>query len=153
MPLFQRLVCTQKYTIGITETVLIREVSLFSDLSFERGSTVVNTVYMYKHYVVSYIHVYMYMYVRMCTCMYACVHVRVYVCVCCTHMCMRTCTCMYVHCTSTILQVHIQALHVQVQQVVHVYKHYNKFQEYYYTRTQLCKFWAPHTSTTGVYFN
>ena len=30
--LFQRLICTQKYTIGTSETVLIREVSLFQRL-------------------------------------------------------------------------------------------------------------------------
>ena len=29
MSLFQRLICTQKYAIGTSETVLIREVSLF----------------------------------------------------------------------------------------------------------------------------
>ena len=29
LSLFQRLICTQKYTIGTSETVLIREVSLF----------------------------------------------------------------------------------------------------------------------------
>ena len=29
---FQRLICTQKYTIGTSETVLIREVSLFQGL-------------------------------------------------------------------------------------------------------------------------
>ena len=29
---FQRLICTQKYTIGTSETVLIREVSLFQRL-------------------------------------------------------------------------------------------------------------------------
>ena len=34
--LFQRLICTQKYTVGTSETVLIREVSLFQ----RRGSTV-----------------------------------------------------------------------------------------------------------------
>ena len=33
--LFQRLICTQKYTIGTSETVLIREVS------FKRGFTAV----------------------------------------------------------------------------------------------------------------
>ena len=30
--LFQRLICTQKYAIGTSETVLIREVSLFQRL-------------------------------------------------------------------------------------------------------------------------
>ena len=30
--LFQRLICTQEYTIGTSETVLIREVSLFQRL-------------------------------------------------------------------------------------------------------------------------
>ena len=38
--LFQRLICTQEYTIGTSETVLIREVSLLQ-VSFKRGSTVV----------------------------------------------------------------------------------------------------------------
>ena len=30
--LFQRLICTQEYTVGTSETVLIREVSLFSEV-------------------------------------------------------------------------------------------------------------------------
>ena len=33
---FQRLICTQKYTIGTSETVLV----LISEVSFKRGSTV-----------------------------------------------------------------------------------------------------------------
>ena len=32
MSLFQRLICTQEYTIGTSETVLFREVSLFQRL-------------------------------------------------------------------------------------------------------------------------
>ena len=38
--LFQRLICTQKYTIGTSETVLIREVSLFQRLTCTQKYTI-----------------------------------------------------------------------------------------------------------------
>ena len=38
--IFQRLICTQEYTIGTSKTVLIREVSLSQRCPLKRGSTV-----------------------------------------------------------------------------------------------------------------
>ena len=99
--LFQRLICTQEHAIGTLETVLIREVSLFQRCPLiNRGSTV-------RMYIANY--------VRTCVC------VRIF-------MCMHTIltlihTYMYVH-------TYIPQLNLYIHTYIHTYMH-----TYIHTRT------------------
>ena len=62
--LFQGMVCAQKYAIGTSETVLIREVSLFQRFPL-RNIPLYMCIHMYMY---TYIHTYiMHTYVHVCT--------------------------------------------------------------------------------------
>ena len=78
--LYQRLICARMYIIGTSETVLIREVSLFQRLIFTQTYTNV------------------YVHVNACVCVCVCV------CVC---ACLCVCVCMYTHTHITYTYPHI----------------------------------------------